>query len=79
MANGTVTAIKENGVYLTVSVNIAGAVYFVTVSKDVFDALPTTADKQNYIISTIAGLRQSSRQYEDIYQAFIGTILVIPD
>jgi len=79
MANGTVTAIKENGIYLTVSVNIGGFVYIVSAPKTIFDALATTLEKQNYIISLLSNTRKSNRQYEDIYQTFIGNVLVIPD
>lgn len=79
MANGTVTSIKENGTYLIFQINIGNAVYVANVSKAVFDALATNADKQAYIISLISASRRVSRQYEDIYPALIGNILVIPD
>jgi hypothetical protein len=79
MANATITSIVENGIGLSVSVNIGGATYSATVPKALFDALPTNADKQNYIISLLAGSRRNSRQYENVYPALIGAVIVIPD
>ena len=79
MANGTVTSIKENGTSLVLQITIGGAVYVAIVDKATFNALATNADKQNYIIDLVSATRRVSRQYEDIYPALIGTVLVIPD
>jgi hypothetical protein len=79
MANGTLTAITENGVNLLFEVTINGVKYVAIVSKAVFDALPTNVDKQNYVVAIISNNRRTSRQYENIYPALIGSALVIPD
>jgi hypothetical protein len=79
MANGTITAITENTVNLSFSVTINGAVYTAVVSKAVFDALATNADKQNYVISVLSTVRRTARQYEAIYPALIGAAVVVPD
>lgn len=79
MANGIIRGIVENGVQLTVSVEIAPALYVVSVSKAEFDALPTNVDKQNFIIGHLALMRRTSRQFETIFPALIGTNIVIPD
>lgn len=79
MANGTITAITENGVFLSVTVTISGAIYTAIVKKSEFDALPTTLDKQNYIINLLSSSRRNNRLYENIYATFIGNVLVIPD
>lgn len=79
MANATITAISENTMNLVVTVAIGGASYSAVVPKAVFDALLTNADKQAYIISVFAGGRRNTRQYEAIYPALVGAVIVVPD
>jgi proline racemase len=79
MANATITAITENVGNLSVSVAIGGATYTAIVPKASFDAMATTADKQNYIIAVLAASRRVNRLYENIYPALIGAVIVIPD
>lgn len=79
MASGTITSIKENGLLLTFTVDVAGAMYKVITSKAIFDALVTNLDKQNYIIQVLTNIRRTSREYENIYPAVIGAVIIIPD
>jgi hypothetical protein len=79
MANGIIKSITENGLTLSISVEIGGAIYSVLVKKSEFDALPDNASKQAYVITLLTSSRRSVRQYENIYPALVGTTIVIPD
>ena len=79
MAIATITAITENTINLVVTIAIGGASYTALIPKATFDALLTNADKQAYIISVFAGGRRNTRQYEAIYPALVGAVIVVPD
>ena len=77
MATGTISSIIHDGTNVTVTVQVQGADYSVSLSPDFFDSL-STVDKTAFLTAFVSAQRTTNRLPENVHQDLIGTVIPLP-